>query len=138
MTGPKPNRKWGRGKGGGNAICRELWIREEEDPQLDVAIRGPREEEFGARLSDTTYMNSTGSVGNAETDMSAMHFCIAERGCTVSDATLLHEEGCAVFWEEGKKKGFARGESEALGGCGQSPLGGNAARCKGGGETSAL
>ena len=45
------------------------------DPQLVVAIRGPREEEFGARLSDTTYMNSTKLVGNPGTDMSAMHFC---------------------------------------------------------------
>ena len=45
------------------------------DPQLVVAIRGPREEEFGARLSDTPYMNSTGLVGNPGTDMSAMHFC---------------------------------------------------------------
>ncbi|KFL31901.1 hypothetical protein JP75_05720 [Devosia riboflavina] len=75
MTGPKPNRKWGRGKGGGYAICHEPWVREEEDPQLGVAIRGPREEEFGARLSDTTYMNSTKLVGNPGTDMSAMHFC---------------------------------------------------------------
>ena len=45
------------------------------DPQLGVAIRGPREEEFGARLSDTPYMNSTKLVGNPGTDMSAMHFC---------------------------------------------------------------
>lgn len=75
MTGPKPNRKWGRGKGGGYAVCHERWVREEEDPQLGVAIRGPREEEFGARLSDTPYMNSTDLVGNPETDMSAMHFC---------------------------------------------------------------
>jgi hypothetical protein len=76
----KPNRKWGRGKGGGYAICHEHWVREEEDPQLGVAIRGPREEEFGARLSDTPYMNSTGLVGNPGTDMSAMHFCKAGRG----------------------------------------------------------
>lgn len=47
------------------------------DPQLGVAIRGPREEEFGARLSDTTYMYSTDLVGNTGTDMSAMHFCKA-------------------------------------------------------------
>ena len=46
-----------------------------KDPQLGVAIRGPREEEFGARLSDTPYMNSTGSIDNPKTDMSAMHFC---------------------------------------------------------------
>ena len=45
------------------------------DPQLGVAIRGPREEEFGARLSDTPYMNSTNLVGNPVGDMSAMHFC---------------------------------------------------------------
>jgi hypothetical protein len=45
------------------------------DPQLVVAIRGPREEEFGARLSDVPYMNSTNLVGNPVTDMSAMHFC---------------------------------------------------------------
>ena len=45
------------------------------DPQLGVAIRGPREEEFGARLSDTPYMNSTKLVGNPVGDMSAMHFC---------------------------------------------------------------
>lgn len=45
------------------------------DPQLVVAIRGPREEEFGARLSDVPYMNSTNLVGNPEADMSAMHFC---------------------------------------------------------------
>lgn len=46
-----------------------------KDPQLGVAIRGPREEEFGARLSDTTYMNSTKLVGNPDAGMSAMHFC---------------------------------------------------------------
>jgi len=50
------------------------------DPQLGVAIRGPREEEFGARLSDTPYMNSTDLVGNMGTDMSAMHFCKAAEG----------------------------------------------------------
>jgi hypothetical protein len=52
-----------------------LGLGRRKDPQLVVAIRGPREEEFGARLSDTTYMNSTNLVGNPGTDMSAMHFC---------------------------------------------------------------
>ena len=46
-----------------------------KDPQLSVAIRGPREEEFGARLSDRSFMNSTGLVGNWRADMSAMQFC---------------------------------------------------------------
>ena len=50
------------------------------DPQLGVAIRGPREEEFGARLSDVLCMNSTGLVGNPDTDMSAMHFCMGAEG----------------------------------------------------------
>lgn len=120
MTGPKPNRKWGRGKGGGYAVCHERWVREEEDPQLGVAIRGPREEEFGARLSDTPYMNSTDLVGNPETDMSAMHFC---KG-TKENAKAGRREKRDPEQGEGarrKKKGFARGESEALGGSGRSP-----------------
>ena len=120
MTGPKPNRKWGRGKGGGYAVCHEPWVREEEDPQLGVAIRGPREEEFGARLSDTTYMNSTKLVGNPGTDMSAMHFCKGAEKITNGRGPRSSDDW--VFWRIlGKEKGFARGESEALGGSGRSP-----------------
>ena len=111
MTGPKPNRKWGRGKGGGYAICHEPWVREEEDPQLGVAIRGPREEEFGARLSDTTYMNSTKLVGNPGTDMSAMHFCKgAEKTTNGSGLGEPAGRACGGFWE--KKKASPEGRAK--------------------------
>lgn len=42
-------------------------------PVLRCGVR--REEEIGARLSNTPYMNSTGLIDNPETDMSAMRFC---------------------------------------------------------------
>ena len=42
-------------------------------PLLRYGVR--REEEIGARLSNETYMNSTGLIDNPETDMSAMRFC---------------------------------------------------------------
>ena len=93
------------------------------DPQLGVAIRGPREEEFGARLSDVLCMNSTGLVGNPDTDMSAMHFCMGAEGS--ANARTLGRCGRGVFWGGAgcrqKEKGFARGESEALRGSGRSP-----------------
>ena len=90
-----------------------------EGPQFGVAIRGPREEEFGARLSDVPYMNSTDLVGNPEVNMSAMRFCMA-RFCS------------------GQKKWLrSRGERSHRR-VGPKPVGGNAARCKGGGETVAL
>ena len=93
------------------------------DPQLVVAIRGPREEEFGARLSDVLCMNSTGLVGNTDTDMSAMHFCMGAEGS--ANAQALGGVCGRVFWGSAgrrqKEKGFARGESEALRGSGRSP-----------------
>jgi hypothetical protein len=93
------------------------------DPQLGVAIRGPREEEFGARLSDVLCMNSTGLVGNPDTDMSAMHFCMGAEGSANARAHGGVNE--RVFWGSAghrqKEKGFARGESEALRGSGRSP-----------------
>ena len=64
-------------KGGGE--CRsamDLGSREEEmilSPLSRCGVR--REEEIGARLSNTIYMNSTGLIDNPETDMSAMRFC---------------------------------------------------------------
>ena len=54
----------------------DLGSREEEmilSPVLRCGVR--REEEIGARLSNTAYMNSTGLIDNPETDMSAMRFC---------------------------------------------------------------
>ena len=75
------------------------------DPQLGVAIRGPREEEFGARLSDVLCMNSTGLVGNPDTDMSAMHFCMGAEGS--ANAQALGGGSGRVFWGgpgAGKKK----------------------------------
>jgi hypothetical protein len=70
------------------------------DPQLSVAIRGPREEEFGARLSDTPYMYSTDLVGNTGPDMSAMQFC-------------------RVMWK--KEMASLEGRAKPLGGSGRSP-----------------
>lgn len=83
------------------------------DPQLGVAIRGPREEEFGARLSDTPYMYSTDLVGNTVTDMSAMHFCKAAEGMA-NGGIPQSANSLGLKLERGKRNGFARGESEAI------------------------
>ena len=83
------------------------------DPQLVVAIRGPREEEFGARLSDMCFMNSTGLVGNPDTDMSAMHFCMGAEG-SANALTLGRGEREDILGERrapAKRKGLRpRGE----------------------------
>jgi len=83
------------------------------DPQLGVAIRGPREEEFGARLSDVLCMNSTGLVGNPDTDMSAMHFCMGAEG-SANTRSLGRGEREGVLGEgrvPAKRKGLRpRGE----------------------------
>ena len=110
------------------------------DPQLGVAIRGPREEEFGARLSDVLYMNSTNLVGNPGTDMSAMHFCKGAEKTTnghgrESPVGRAFRGRVRAFWK--RKRLRPRGE-RSLRRVGPKPVGGNAARCKGGGETFAL
>ena len=71
-------------------------------PLLRYGVR--REEEIGARLSNETYMNSTGLIDNPETDMSAMRFC------------------GGLSQRRTKKKGPARGESGALRRTGQGPV----------------
>lgn len=95
-----------RSKGGG--ICRsamDLGSREEEKILGPVSRCGVRrEEEIGARLSDGSYMNSTGLIDNPESDMSAMRFCRAWSN------------------QKGKKKGPARGESRALRRTGTRPV----------------
>ena len=83
----------------------DLGSREEEmilSPVLRCGVR--REEEIGARLSNKAYMNSTGSIDNPDTDMSAMRFW---EGWLCSRA---------------KEKGPARGESGAQGMTGQGPV----------------
>jgi len=94
------------------------------DPQLGVAIRGPREEEFGARLSDTPYMNSTDLVGNPETDMSAMHFCKAaeeKANKAVRKGTDQCGHGMGGSGEEEKEMASPEGRAKPLGGSGRSP-----------------
>ena len=85
------------------------------DPQLVVAIRGPREEEFVARLSDTSYMNSTKLVGNPVTDMSAMHFCKGAEKITNGRGRESPEVRAFREWAAGcleKKKASPEGRAK--------------------------
>jgi hypothetical protein len=85
------------------------------DPQLVVAIRGPREEEFGARLSDTPYMNSTKLVGNPGTDMSAMHFCKGAEKTTNEwdrESPVVRLSQAQIWWFLEKKKASPEGRAK--------------------------
>ncbi|KKB80107.1 hypothetical protein VW35_06620 [Devosia soli] len=89
------------------------------DPQLGVAIRGPREEEFGARLSDTPYMYSTDLVGNPVTDMSAMHFCRARGAKRRKTRPPMQPEHGLMKGE--KEMASPEGRAKPLGGSGRNP-----------------
>jgi hypothetical protein len=116
MIGRSRSKVGQKGKGGG--VChsaKSLGSGRRRDPQLSVAIQSSEGGGSEERLSDTPYMYSTSSVGNRRRHMSAMQIRMAQD----------------------KKMAPPEGRAEPPGSRAKGPLGGNAARCKGGGRKQA-